>query len=112
MSRLGEMFPSFPLVMPLLPDALHSIRSLLCKATNETPLERMFIFQRLSSFGVSLPTRSSGSVQLKRHARLLKCDPAVDEVDVSPHYALVRFPTGREATKSLQISPSGIVPFE
>ena len=28
----------------VLPDALYSVRSLLCTATNETPHERMFLF--------------------------------------------------------------------
>jgi len=40
----------------VLPDALHSIRSLLCTATNETPHERLFNFKRRSAFGVSVPT--------------------------------------------------------
>ena len=40
----------------VLPDALHSVRSLLCTATNETPHERMFSFKRRSTFGTSVPT--------------------------------------------------------
>ena len=32
----------------VLPDALHSIRSLLCTATNATPRERLFDFSRRS----------------------------------------------------------------
>ena len=46
----------------VLPDALHSIRSLLCTATNETPHERLFVYKRRSSFGVSVPSwlRSPG----------------------------------------------------
>ena len=36
----------------VLPDALHSIRSLLCTATNCTPHERMFSFQRKSTAGL------------------------------------------------------------
>ena len=37
----------------VLPDVLHSIRSLLCATTNETPHERLFKYKRRSSFGVS-----------------------------------------------------------
>ena len=40
----------------LLPDALHSIRSLLCTSTNETPHERMFGYERRTTNGVALPT--------------------------------------------------------
>ena len=39
----------------VLPEALHSIRSLLCTTTNETPHERFFSFQRRSTHGNSLP---------------------------------------------------------
>ncbi len=53
----------------VLPDALHSIRSLLCTATNNTPHERFFRFERRSSTGRSVPTWLStpGPVLLKRH---------------------------------------------
>ena len=40
----------------ILPDALHSIRSLLCTATNETPHERLFRFARRSTSGKAVPT--------------------------------------------------------
>ena len=96
----------------VLPDALHSIRSLLCTATNETPHERIFNFPRKSTTGSSVPTwlAQPGPVLLKRHVRN-KSDPLVDEVELlhaNPHYAFVRFPNGREtsvATKHL--APSG-----
>ncbi|XP_038667976.1 uncharacterized protein LOC119973664 [Scyliorhinus canicula] len=39
----------------VLPDALHSIRLLLCTATNETPHNRLFAFPRKSISVVSLP---------------------------------------------------------
>ncbi|XP_048579332.1 uncharacterized protein LOC125560931 [Nematostella vectensis] len=38
----------------MLPDALHSIRSLLCTSTNTTPQERFFNFQRRSTHGTYL----------------------------------------------------------
>ena len=40
----------------ILPDALHSIRSLLCTATNTTPHERMFNYTRKSTSGNSMPS--------------------------------------------------------
>ena len=80
----------------VLPDALHSIRTLLCTATNETPHERMLAFQRRSSNGDSVPTRLStpGRVLLKRHVRESKYDPLVDEVellDVNPSTRMFGF---------------------
>ena len=39
----------------VLPDALHSIRTLLCTSTNKTPHERLFVFQRRSTTGSSIP---------------------------------------------------------
>ena len=76
----------------VLPDVLHSIRSLLCTATNETPHERFFTFPRRSSSGASIPTwmAEPGAVLLKRHVRPTKADPLVDEVELlqaNPHYA-------------------------
>ena len=40
----------------LLSDALHSIRSLLSTATNQTPHERLFNYQQKSSFGTCVST--------------------------------------------------------
>ena len=40
----------------VLPDALHSIRSLLCICVNESPHERFFSFPRRSTVGNSIPT--------------------------------------------------------
>jgi len=91
----------------VLPDVLHSIRSLLCTATNGTPHERLFHFTCRSTFGVSIPTWLSapGPVFLKRHLRSSKYDPIVDEVDLvhaTPNYAQIRFPSGRESTGPLR----------
>lgn len=51
----------------VLPDTLHSIRSLLSAATNATPHERMFNFTRRSSSGQSIPSWlcEPGTVLLK-----------------------------------------------
>ena len=83
----------------VLPDALHSIRSLLCTSTNCTPHERFFHFSRRSTSGQSLPTwlSSKGTVLLKRHVRHNKSEPLVDQVeivDVNPKYARVKLSDG------------------
>lgn len=95
----------------VLLDALHSIRSLLCTATNQTPHERMFIHSRRSSYGFSLPTwlTTPGPVLLKRNERPTKYCPLVDEVELleaNPEYAHVRYSNGREDTVSTrQLAP-------
>ena len=97
----------------VLPDALHSLRSLLCTATNCTPHERFFKFERRSSIGGSVPTWLStpGPVLLKRHVRANKTDPLVDEVELlqaNPQYAHIRHADGRESTVSIQyLAPCG-----
>ena len=85
---------------------IHSIRSLLCTATNLTPHERMFSYTRRSACGQSLPTWLSvpGPVYLKRFVRN-KNDPLVDEVELleaNPKYAHIRYPDGRETSVSLR----------
>ena len=95
----------------VLPNVLHSIRSLLSTATNTTPNKRFFGFQRRSPCGSSLPTWLSapGNVMLRRFVRNSKNDPLVDEVEltsVNPAYAHIRYPDGRESTVSLKdLSP-------
>lgn len=96
----------------VLDHVLHSIRSLLCTATNQTPHERLFSFPRKSSNGYSLPTwlSSPGPVLLRKFVRSSKSDPLVEPVDLvtaTPHYAKVRFPDGRESTVSTKdLAPS------
>ena len=101
----------------VLIDALHSIRMLLCTATNCTPHERMLKFQRRSASGHSLPSWLStpGKALLKKHVRQSKFDSLVDEVDLldaNAQYAHVRLPSGRETTVSIRdLAPPGdIVP--
>ena len=99
----------------VLPDVLHSARTLLCTATNCTPHERMFNFQRRSGTGTSLPTwlASPGKVLLRRFVRQSKNDPLVDEVELieaNPQYAHIRFDNGRESTVSVKdLAPRGEV---
>jgi len=97
----------------VLPDALHSIRSLLSTATNATPRERMFNFTRRSSSGHSMPSWlcEQGTVLLRRHVRHSKTEPLVDEVELlqaNPNYAHVRYADGRETTVSTRhLAPAG-----
>ena len=99
----------------VLPDALHSIRSLISTSINCTPHERMFNFQRRTSSGMSLPSwlSSPGPVLLRKFVRQSKYEPLVDEVELveaNPQYAHVRFPNGRESTVSIRdLAPSGNV---
>jgi hypothetical protein len=91
----------------VLPDVLHSLRSLLCTTTNETPHERLFRFQRRSSSGCTIPTFLSqpGKVYLKNFTRNSKREPLVQEVELlesNPHYAFIRFPDGKESTVSVK----------
>ena len=99
-------------------DALHSIRSLLCTATNATPHERLFSFQRKSTSGVSVPSwlATPGKVLLKRQARNSKFEPLVDEVHLiqaNPQYAHIRHADGREDTVSTKyLAPQGDLGFQ
>ena len=94
----------------VLEDVLHSMRSLLCTATNTTPHERFFSFSRRSCSGESLPSwlTQGRKAYLRRFVRTSKHDPLVDEVElvtVNPSYARVRFPGGREVTVNLRDLP-------
>ena len=91
----------------VLPEALHSLRTLLCTATNKTPHERFLSFPRRSATGHSLPSwlTDNQKVLMKRHARRSKFEPYCDEVDlvsVNPTHAQVKLPCGREMTVSLR----------
>lgn len=101
----------------VLDTVLHSIRSLLCTATNETPHERLFSFPRKTSNGYSLPTWLSqpGRVLVRKFVRESKTDPVVEPVDLisaTPHYARIRHPNGRETTVSTKdLAPAGTEPL-
>ena len=88
-------------------DVLHSIRSLLSTATNETPRDRFLCFQRRSATGRAVPTwlTTPGPVLLWRFVRQSKSDPLVDEVELvepNAHYAHIRFQNGCEDTVSMR----------
>ena len=89
-----------------MPDALHSIRSLLCTSTNATLHELFFSGDRRSPNGKSLPAWLSrpGPVFLRNHVRSSKYDDVVEEVELleaNPMYANVRRKDGREQNVSL-----------
>ena len=90
----------------VLPDALHSIRSLLCTATNSTPHERMFNFSRKSTSGKTIPSWvKPGPVYVRNHTRRSKNDPPVTSatlIHANPTYAHVRLPSGVETTVSIR----------
>ena len=100
----------------VLEEALHSIRSLLCTATNCTPHERMFCHTRKLFSGVALPSWiKPGPVYVKRHNRN-KYDLLVEEAELleaNPHYAHVRLEDGREITVSLRdLAPNPALPTQ
>ena len=102
----------------VLPDALHSIRSLLSTSTNTTPHDRFFSYHRRSSCGTSMPSwlHSPGPVLLRRCVRTSTNAPPVDQLelrDVNPMYANVRYMDGRESTVSLRdVAPCPSVPMD
>ena len=96
---------------------LHSIRSLLCTATNCTPHERMFCYGRKSFNGVSLPSWVKlGPIYVKNHNRNDKSDLLVEEAELleaNPQYAYVRLEDGREIPVSVRdLAPKAITSRE
>ena len=90
----------------VLPDALHSIRSLLCTSTNTTPHERLFQYNRKSTAGNSIPSwLTSGPIYVRKHVQKSKYDPIVEKAELlhaNPQYAYVRLEGGHETTVSLR----------
>ena len=99
----------------VLPDALHSVRSLLYTATNETPHERVLWFLTSISAGASIPTwlATPGPVYIKRQVSTSKMDSLVDDVELlqaNPQYPHVPYPEGRETTWATKhLAPKGQV---
>ena len=89
-------------------DALHSVRSLLCTATNCTPHERIFSYNRKTTSGTCLPnwlTTPGGTILVKRHDRISKYQSPVQKAELihcNPQYAEIRLADGRETTVSLR----------
>ena len=100
----------------VLPNAIHSIRSLLNTTTNATPHELFFNFHRSSRCGRSLPAWLSnpGPVMLRKFLRNHKNNDLVKEVqllDANSQYANIRYRDGRESSVSLSdlsLCPQGL----
>ena len=97
----------------VLSDVLHSIRSLLCTATNCSLHERLLGYQRHSSSGHSVPSwlSSADRAYLRKHVHQSKFDQLVEEVEVlhaNPQYAHIRLPSRVESTVSIRdLAPCG-----
>lgn len=94
---------------PVLNDALHSTRSLLCTATNETPHERFFKYARRSSNATTQLAwlAATRPVLLCKFNRSARQDGLLEEVDLFeayPSYAYIRYKDGRETTVTTPIS--------
>ena len=100
----------------VFPDALHSIRSLHCTATNTTPHERLFNFSRKATLGKSIPSwLVPGTVYVKNYARKSKYDALVTPatlVYANPQYAHIKLPSGVETIVNLQEVAPFEIPFE
>ena len=91
----------------VLPEALNSIRSLLCTSTNETPHSRFIHFTRRSQHGRGLPEWlcKPGPVLLRKFVRTGKHDDVIRKVELveaNPMYARIRYSDGRESNVSLK----------
>ncbi len=91
----------------VLPSVLHSLRTLVCTSTNQTPHERLFNFRRKIISGHALPKwlLQKGPVLLRNHNRQSKYDDICEEVElvnVTPTYAQIKLASGREQTVSLR----------
>jgi len=90
----------------ILPEALHSVRSLLCTATNATPHERFLPLDRRSMLGRSLPSWliQPVPVMLRKFVRN-KSEPPCEEVELleaNPTFAYIRFPDVKESSVSIK----------
>ena len=89
----------------ILPDALQSVRSLLCTAINSNPHKRLLLHARRSVNGPALPSwLRSSSIFVKKHVRN-KDESLVEEAELmecNPTYAHVRLSSGRETTVSVR----------
>ena len=93
----------------VLPDSLHSIRSLINTVTRQTPHERFLGFTRKTTSGAAVPKwlldAEGKSVWLRNFYRTSKLEPRVQPVkllEVFPSHARVEFENGRQGTVSIQ----------
>ena len=95
----------------ILPDAFHSIRSILCSTTNVTSHERLFKYTHKSTFRTPIPTWAKpGSIFIRNHTKSSKYDPPVTPatlLEIKPHDAYVHLPSGVKITVNIRdIAPS------
>ena len=91
----------------VLPESLHAICSLLCTATNETPHNRLFRFQRKNTPIYSLPPwlLEQGSALLRKHVKSSKYEDPCEAVQImhtNPYYARVQTSSGLEKSVPLR----------
>ncbi|XP_069759173.1 uncharacterized protein [Narcine bancroftii] len=88
----------------VLLEALHSILSLLCAATNMTPHDRMFSFSRKATTGTVLPRwlMTPGPELLWKHCRCHRTDPLVEPVEVRHRKTL--WPPGISHQQDFQLN--------
>ena len=91
----------------VLPNVLHSLRSLLCTATNAAPHELFFNFHRKSCCGLSLLTwlTQPGPVLMRNFMLKNKHDALVREINLTeanPCFAHIRLDDDGEASVSLK----------
>ena len=91
----------------MVAEALHAISSLLCTATNDIPHNRLFSYERKSSFGQNIPSwlLEADKALLKKYVKNSKYDADNEEVEIvqpNAQYATVRHASGRESNVSLR----------
>ena len=91
----------------VLPEVLHSLRSLINTTINVTPHELFFGFSRRSVCGTSSPAwlKPGNPVFLCKFVHQSIADPLVEKVDlvhVNPSYAFIKYNDGRESSVSLR----------
>ncbi|XP_068246778.1 uncharacterized protein [Palaemon carinicauda] len=103
--RLALASLSLPLQMweTVLDPALHSMRSFLCIATNQTPHERMFLHPRKKAYVQAAPSwmTENEKALLKKTVRKSMYEPEVEEVKllhVNPQWVRVAHQDGKEST--------------
>ena len=98
----------------VLGEALSSIRTLLCTATNETPHERLFLYTRKEAFMHHIPEwlHTDNYVYLRNFVRN-KSEPLVNKVRVvdviSSKVVNIQHENGRQSTVSTSdLAPTGV----
>ena len=79
----------------MVAEALHAIRSLLCTATNDIPHNRLFSYERKSSFGQNIPSwlLEADKALLKKYVKNSKYDVDNEEVEIVQPNAQYASPT-------------------